>query len=96
MYRLSEENRLKSISKISIGSCYNGRDPINSRYDIFETISRHNPDLFIWLGDAAYIRPTNIIGRKMALYNCIFGIKQDFNYTLVEGKFNLTKFNKCK
>jgi hypothetical protein len=50
---------IKSL-KIAFGSCFNYEDPESM---IFYEIAKHNPvnfmyiykDIFIWLGDAAYV-----------------------------------------
>jgi alkaline phosphatase D len=42
----------KNVSKIAFGSCtnqFNGNNP-----QLFYSIARYHPDLFIWLGDAVY------------------------------------------
>ena len=39
-----------SYLKIAFGSCYGKFDT-----DIFETIAKDEPDVWIWLGDATYI-----------------------------------------
>ena len=42
----------KSSIRIAFGSCYGIRD---FKSDIFETIADDKPDLWIWLGDVAYV-----------------------------------------
>ena len=42
----------KTSLKVSFGSCY-GKPGFES--NIFSTIAEGKPDLFVWLGDAAYV-----------------------------------------
>ncbi|MEZ7956356.1 MAG: alkaline phosphatase D family protein [Rubritalea sp.] len=42
----------KTITKIAFGSCYNGKG--NTPIPVFDAALKHNPDLFIFLGDNIY------------------------------------------
>lgn len=52
-YYLPSGNTGKSFKRIAYGSCYNGF--MMQRMDMFKTILKADPDLFIWLGDATYV-----------------------------------------
>lgn len=48
-----EKNLNKTFTNFSYGSCFLGF--LSDRDDIFKTINKNNPELWMWLGDAAYI-----------------------------------------
>lgn len=54
----NEKNFNKTLSNFSFGSCFMGF--LSERDDIFKTINFNNPELWIWLGDAAYIDKINL------------------------------------
>ena len=55
-YYIPEDNHnITEINSFAFGSCYNLRKSI-SKYTIFNVIDKHKPDVFMWLGDAAYVR----------------------------------------
>jgi hypothetical protein len=99
-YFIPAENKhnISSINSFIFGSCYNGINKHKSRYDIFETIDRHNPDFFMWLGDAAYVRyySTERIKLRYKILNYILRKWKPLNETKIEKKFNETKYNPCK
>lgn len=64
--------------RISFGSCYNFND---SGTPIFRRIIEKEPQLFIWLGDAAYLTVKNLNGEQIG----------EWNETVMEMRFNLTK-----
>ncbi|CAD8058237.1 unnamed protein product [Paramecium primaurelia] len=72
-------DQIKS-QKIAFGSCYNYEDPESL---IFFEIAKHKPDTFVWLGDAAYVTSKTNQNRRMS----------ELNETIIEYKFNLTKYN---
>jgi hypothetical protein len=74
-----------NITKFSFGSCYRG--PYGWRSDIFHTISNNNPQLWLWLGDSAYVD-------KLTIFH-YYRSTQDLNFTKVEEIFNDTKKNEC-
>ena len=49
--KTGEFHRTKPITKISFGSCNN---PRNGESPMYEAILRHQPDVFVWLGDNIY------------------------------------------
>jgi len=54
-----ERQANKSLLKIAFGSCYG---MLHFMTDIFKTINQYEPNLWIWLGDAAY---TDDIGKAV-------------------------------
>ena len=50
--------------------------------DIFESINKYDPELFVWLGDATYIDDL--------VLNLFLGFKPVFNREYSQMKFNLT------
>ncbi|CAD8158301.1 unnamed protein product [Paramecium octaurelia] len=72
-------DQIKS-QKIAFGSCFTYEDAESL---IFFEIAKHKPDTFIWLGDAAYVTSKTSQDRRMS----------ELNETIVEFKFNLTKYN---
>jgi hypothetical protein len=48
-----------SLTTFAFGSCYRGF--FSMRYDIFKQVNKNNPQLFLWLGDAAYVHNVTII-----------------------------------
>ncbi len=94
-YISEKNNSLAPINKIALGSCYNGLNNKNSRFDIFQKIDEHKPDLWIWLGDAAYIRPLKRTSYIQKISNFFSNKNLTFDYIGVEEKFNQTKNNTC-
>jgi hypothetical protein len=95
-YFINSEDRhnVSSINSFAFGSCYNGINKHKSRYDIFDTIHKNKPDLFIWLGDAAYIRYYKEgLGFFQRIKLNLFNKWRPINSTRIEKKFNQTKFN---
>ncbi len=97
-FYIANENKhnISAINNFVFGSCYNGVDHHKSRYDIFDIIENNKPDLFIWTGDAAYVRyyykKPSFIDK---IFNSLFNRYESFNSTHVEFKFNQTKNNIC-
>ena len=50
--------------RVAFGSCYGVFD---HESDIFETIAKDDPDLFVWLGDVAYIDAPNLSFKPMPI-----------------------------
>ena len=73
------------ITNFSYGSCYRG--PHGWRSDIFNTVMKSKPQLWLWLGDAAYVD-------KLTIFH-YYRSTQDLNFTKVEEIFNDTKNNRC-
>lgn len=76
----NEGHDSKVISKFSFGSCFMGFNMV--RTDIFESINKYDPELFVWLGDATYIDDLDL--------NLFLGFKPVFNREYSQMKFNLT------
>ena len=74
-----------NIFRFSVGSCYRG--PHGTRSDIFRTITKYNPQLWLWLGDSAYVD-------RLTIFH-YYRSTQDLNFTRVEEIFNDTKKNEC-
>ena len=75
-------NQSKNLQKISFGSCYG---LFGAKSDIFKAISEYKPDIWIWLGDAAYvdqpIAPHYFIPSKREIVNKTFKeTKNNFYY----------------
>ena len=75
-YRSSQEVQLSSNDvnsiKLAFGSCYGIRD---KKSNIFETIVKDEPDVWIWLGDVAYVDGADY-------YSIIFGAPMDKDYVI--------------
>lgn len=68
------------ISKLAFGSCFNGFG--YKRFEIFESILNNNPDIFVWLGDVAYLDEFN--------FSLIFGSVPPFSKENAIKKFDET------
>lgn len=44
-----------TLNNFSFGSCWRGF--LSYRYDLFNMINKNDPQLWLWLGDSAYIHP---------------------------------------
>ena len=85
-YYIPETNHnITNITSFAFGSCYNLKKTI-SKYTIFNEISKTSADVFLWLGDAAYVDEPNLL----------YYYKQTHpnNWTRVEEIFNTSKSNK--
>jgi hypothetical protein len=56
-----------TLANFSFGSCYRGF--LSDRYDIFKIINQNNPNLWVWLGDAAYVHELHINVYKTNLFD---------------------------
>jgi len=83
-YIPSEENINKTFSNFSFGSCFLGY--LSERDDMFKTINENNPDLWVWLGDAAYIDKININYLSSSI---------SLDIQFAEKMFNNVKSEKC-
>jgi hypothetical protein len=96
-YYIDQENlhNITQLNTLTFGSCYNGVSIHSSRYEIFDVISKHSPDLFMWIGDAAYLRyySEEKIKFRYKILNFLLDKWKDLNRTHVEKKFNMTKYN---
>ena len=93
-----DQHNITEINSFAFGSCYNGISKHTSRFDIFEVIDKNQPDFFMWIGDAAYVRyySKSEIQLRYKVLNFLLGRWREFNSTRVEKKFNQTKHNSCK
>lgn len=71
------------LTNFTFGSCFFGR--LSKNLTIFNSIQKHNSQLWIWLGDAAYVDEPNIVH----YYKSTF----PNNWTRVEYLFNKSKTN---
>jgi hypothetical protein len=97
-YYIPQENlhNITQMNTFTFGSCYNGgNSKHSSRFDIFDTIGKQNPDLFMWIGDVAYVQyySKEKIQLHHKILNFILGKWKELNKTQVEKKFNQTKYN---
>lgn len=76
-----------TLNNFSFGSCFGGYLKMDEKLDIFKQVLSRNPDLWLWLGDVAYIEPLsfNVFERTNRL---------DMDH--VQKEFNFTKNNLCK
>jgi hypothetical protein len=74
-----------TLSNFTFGSCFYGRE--STRLDIFKTISKNKPQLFMWLGDAAYVDEKVTFG--------FWKSSIDVNFTRAEEIFEESKKNEC-
>ena len=72
------------LNNFTFGSCYYGR--LSTNLTIFNAIKQHHSNLWLWLGDAAYVDEPNLL----------YYYKQTHpnNWTRVEEIFNTSKSNK--
>lgn len=81
-YYIEETHHSNITNSFAFGSCFYGR--LSYRFDMFNTINRNNPELWVWLGDAAYAdNPLNFNTKKF-----------DLQYS--SDTFNKSKSNECK
>ena len=52
-YYIKNDQSNITLNNISFGSCFYGIE--STRLDIFEKVLFHNPQLWMWTGDAAYV-----------------------------------------
>lgn len=71
----------KSMDRIAFGSCFLAS--FSYRDDIFQTVTKTNPELFIWLGDAAYLDTINLN---------YFSPTREFSADDAKQKYNKSKF----
>lgn len=71
----SESHREELIHKIAFGSCFNPRD---KKLDIFESILKHQPDVFVFLGDNIYgdTEDMELLRRKYAELEAVEGFRK--------------------
>jgi hypothetical protein len=73
-----------TLNNISFGSCYYGRE--SERLDMFDIILKNNPQMWMWIGDAAYIDVQTIAFYWMST--------NKVNFTLAEEIFDQAKNEK--
>ena len=92
-YIPEKAHNITSINSFAFGSCYNLKKTI-SKYTIFDVIDKHKPDVFMWLGDAAYVRYSKSSKWKiMKYYKYFFNVFDPFNKTRVLRQYKNTKFS---
>jgi hypothetical protein len=75
-----------TLTNLTFGSCFKGSR--GYRQDIFNTINKNNPQLFLWLGDAAYVENRE--------YTLLSNFKRNIPFNPDYMKhFNETKTNAC-
>jgi hypothetical protein len=74
------------INSFAFGSCFYGR--LSTRLDIFKSIQKEDPKLWMWLGDAAYVD-------RIAILN-YYKSSIDVNFTLAKEIFDKSRNNECK
>jgi len=80
------ENSNKTLLNFAFGSCFKGFMSRSNRHDIFQIINDYNPELWLWLGDVAYLD-----------YSTLHYYKHTINLNLTESKrrFDESKNDKC-
>ncbi len=81
-YYIEEKHHNKIKNNFAFGSCFYGR--LSTRFDMFKTIQENNPELWVWLGDAAYSDLKYPLNKKI------------FDYEFSQDMFNKSKNNECK
>ena len=75
------------LNNFAFGSCFNGFGSKNRlRFDIFEKISIKNPDLFVWLGDVAYLDNVD--------HHLLLGTVPAYNEKKLKTKYDETFYEK--
>lgn len=69
------------INNFAFGSCFNGFAH-NKRFDAFDSILKNNPDLFVWLGDVAYLDNLD--------HNLLLGLVPKYDEVKLKTKFDET------
>jgi hypothetical protein len=83
---ISGSHQNTTLNTFAFGSCFYGR--LSTRLDIFKTINLHNPELWVWLGDAAYVD-------KVALWD-YYKSHLEVDFKKAEEIFATSKNNECK
>jgi len=80
-FYIAEKHHTNILNNFTFGSCFYGR--LSTRLDMFKTIQEHNPELWVWLGDAAYADIKFPITQKI------------FDFDFSQEVFNTSKQNEC-
>lgn len=72
------------LNNISFGSCFFGRE--SNRLEIFDVVMKHDPQMWLWMGDAAYVDEHITFRYFMSTI--------DVNFTNAEQTFNAAKNEK--
>jgi len=75
-----------TINSFAFGSCFYGK--FSNKLDIFKSVHKENPDLWMWLGDAAYIDELVLFGYYKSTIN--------FDPIFAKKMFFESKNNECK
>jgi hypothetical protein len=83
---ISGSHKNTTLNTFAFGSCFYGR--LSTRLDIFKTILLHKPELWVWLGDAAYVDTVAVWDYYKSHLNVDFKKAEEI--------FSLSKNNECK
>lgn len=83
-YYIPSGHSNKTLNNFAFGSCFYGRE--SERLDMFKIVNEHNPDLWVWLGDLAYVDT-----HTWHIWKQTFHI----NLTLAQEIFDGSKNNLC-
>lgn len=70
-----------TLHNFSFGSCFYGRE--SERLDIFKTVLKNSPQMWFWIGDAAYVDVNTVLYYWKSTL--------EVNFTEVEKIFNIAK-----
>lgn len=73
-YYINNSHPDMTLNNFTFGSCFYGRE--STRLDIFEKIIKHNSQMFLWMGDAAYV--------DLQTYVYYWKSNLEVNFTLAE------------
>jgi hypothetical protein len=74
-----------TLHNISFGSCFYGRE--SERFDMFKVVLQNDPQLWMWMGDAAYVDEPTMRFWASSI---------DVNFTEVRSIFSASRENECK
>ena len=89
-YYIQPDHHPTTLNNLAFGSCYGGYFTTNNTMNIFQTILKRNPQLWIWLGDVAYIDEVSI-----KIFNKTNEINNQMDITHAQEQFDLSKNNAC-
>ncbi len=75
-----------TLNNFAFGSCFYGY--YSKRLDIFKTINENDPQMWLWLGDAAYVDQAPLIIQYLKSTISV-------NFTKAEEIFHQSKNNEC-
>jgi hypothetical protein len=83
---ISSGNSSLPINSFAFGSCYYKH--AKERLDIFNAINKNSPELWLWLGDAAYLHGFTLLNYHKHTI--------EINFTQAAEMLNSVKNDKCK